>query len=236
VALGRVGGVGGPARVVRARARELDGAEHVGAQVLHGLERADRTVELASLLRVVDRHLEGAGGGADTVDNGGDLNAVDGLGDRARRVAGADATTRRVGERDRGEPACAVDGRRGSIAHPGASRATTNAPSSPSVAVAVTAIVSAPAASGTFRASPVSVQPPSVAAARRPPPGENATVPIVSPDASAGCRSAWSSAAPASTLGLPAPPARDGNGPGRPAPPSSASTTAMPTMPMPAPP
>ena len=58
VALGRVGGVGGPARVVRAGAGELDGAEHVGAEVLHGLERADRAVELSPLLRVLDRHLQ----------------------------------------------------------------------------------------------------------------------------------------------------------------------------------
>ena len=83
VALGRVGGVGGPARVVGAGAGELDGAEHVGAEVLDGLERADRSVELPPLLRVLDGHLERPRRGADAVDDRSDAEAIDGLGDRA---------------------------------------------------------------------------------------------------------------------------------------------------------
>ena len=47
-----------PARVVRAGPAELERAQHVGAEVLHGLERADRLVELRPLLRVLDRELE----------------------------------------------------------------------------------------------------------------------------------------------------------------------------------
>src|SRR5439155_24537335 len=103
VALGRVGGVGGPARVVRPGAGELDGAEHVGAEVLDGLERPDRAAELASFLRVLDGHLESPRRGADAVDDRRDPEAIDGLGDRARRVAGAEPACAGFGEREWGE-------------------------------------------------------------------------------------------------------------------------------------
>src|SRR2546430_4965203 len=64
---------------------ELDGAEHVGAEVLNGLERADRAAELASVLRVLDGHLERPRCGADAVDDRRDPEAVDSLGDRDRK-------------------------------------------------------------------------------------------------------------------------------------------------------
>ena len=54
VRLRRVGVVGGPARVVAGRPAELERAQHVGAEVLDGLERADRLVELHALLGVLD--------------------------------------------------------------------------------------------------------------------------------------------------------------------------------------
>ena len=108
-----VGVVGGPARVVRPGPGQLDGAEHVGAEVLHRLERADRAVELASLLRVLDGHLERPRRGADAVDDRRDPEAVDGLCDRARCVARAEPACGNFGERDRGELARPVDGRRG---------------------------------------------------------------------------------------------------------------------------
>ena len=66
---GRVGVVRRPARVVARGAAELDRAQHVGAQVLHGLERADRLVELHAFLRVLDRQLQRARRGPDTVDD-----------------------------------------------------------------------------------------------------------------------------------------------------------------------
>ena len=49
---------GGPAGVVRGRARHLDLHEHVRALVLDRLERTDRTSELVALLRVLRRHVE----------------------------------------------------------------------------------------------------------------------------------------------------------------------------------
>ncbi len=90
-------GVDRPTGVVAGGARELHGAQHVGAQVLHRLEGADRRVELAPLLRVVDRDLERAGRGADALDHCGDSEPVDGLGDGERRVADprADGRARR---------------------------------------------------------------------------------------------------------------------------------------------
>ncbi len=45
-----------PRRPVRARPHALDVDEHVGAPVLHGLERSDRPTELHAVLRVLDRH------------------------------------------------------------------------------------------------------------------------------------------------------------------------------------
>ena len=60
VRLGRVGVVGGPARVVAGGATELERAQHVGAEMLHGLERSDRMAERDALLRVLDRELERA--------------------------------------------------------------------------------------------------------------------------------------------------------------------------------
>ena len=53
------------ARRVDGRARDLGAHEHVGAQVLDRLERADRAVELHPLLRVRDRQLGAAVGQAE---------------------------------------------------------------------------------------------------------------------------------------------------------------------------
>src|SRR5207342_2680040 len=76
-----------------------------------GLEGADGAIELAPLLRVLDGHLERPRRGTDAVHDRGDAETVHGRGDRACRVARAEATRRRLGERDRGELARSVDGR-----------------------------------------------------------------------------------------------------------------------------
>ena len=76
VALGDVGRVAGPRRVVRGGATELDRAQHVRAEVLDGLERADRPAELLPLLRVLEGQLERAGCGTDPVEHERDGEAV----------------------------------------------------------------------------------------------------------------------------------------------------------------
>ena len=61
--------VGGPEAVVRAGPPQFQRREHVGAQMLHGLERSDRTVELHPLVAVRHRHVEQRARGADAVDD-----------------------------------------------------------------------------------------------------------------------------------------------------------------------
>ena len=107
-----IGVVGRPARVVARGAPQLDGAQHVGAQVLDRLERADRLVELHALLGVLDHHLQRARGGADTVDDVRDREPVDRAGDRAGhvRTGGAEAPAGGAAEADPCVLARAVDG------------------------------------------------------------------------------------------------------------------------------
>ena len=57
-------GVARPARVVARRPAQLDGPQHVRAEVLHRLEGADRHAELLSLLGVLDGVLQQPAGGA----------------------------------------------------------------------------------------------------------------------------------------------------------------------------
>ncbi len=72
-----LGRVGGPQRVDDSAAREFDGLVHVDAQVLDGLEAADRLVELSAHLRVFDGQLHHRGGGAKCVGCPRDDDVVD---------------------------------------------------------------------------------------------------------------------------------------------------------------
>ena len=124
-----------PARVVRRGAAELDRAQHVGAQVLHGLERADRLAELHALLRVLDRELERALRGADTVDHVRHAEPVERARDIGLRRPSSRSTRRAPRERHSALLARAVDrrrrldgrvrGRRTRRSAPSASRAVT---------------------------------------------------------------------------------------------------------------
>ena len=99
VPLGRLGRVGGPQRVDDAAAREFDRLVHVDAQMLDGLEAADRLVELPAHLRVVDGQVHHRGRGTERVGGARDDDVVDerldGVG-RARRPTGVRATPSRT--------------------------------------------------------------------------------------------------------------------------------------------
>ena len=69
VPLRRRRGVGCPARVVAHGPRHLDRPEHVGAQVLHGLQRPDRHAELVTLVRVRHGQVERGLRCTDAVDD-----------------------------------------------------------------------------------------------------------------------------------------------------------------------
>ena len=77
------------------RARRLDLGGHLGAQVLHRLERADRAAELLALLRVGDRHLERAIARAEQVGRERDARRVE----RRERDAGRLDPGRRAARR-----------------------------------------------------------------------------------------------------------------------------------------
>ena len=96
--------VGRPARVVARGAAELDGAQHVGAEMLDRLERADRLVELHPLLGVLDRELERARRGTDAVDDVRGGQAIERAGHCAARVACAQPPPGGVGERRTARP------------------------------------------------------------------------------------------------------------------------------------
>ena len=95
--------IGGPQAVVRARAPELERREHVGAQVLHCLERTDRPIELRPFVAVCDGHVECGTGRAHAVDDITDHPTVD----DAAQVACSDAPAAIV-DRHRADLAGAV--------------------------------------------------------------------------------------------------------------------------------
>ena len=103
-----------PACVVARGAAELDGAQHVGTQVLHCLERADRFVELHALLRVLDREFERALGGAHPVERRGDTEPVECARDHGLdRSSQVHSLARRARQNDPRLLARTVDGRGG---------------------------------------------------------------------------------------------------------------------------
>ncbi len=71
--------------------------------MLHGLERADRLVELHAFLRVLDRQLQRARRGADAVDDVRNREPVERAADGRVRVgvSAAEASARRAVERHR---------------------------------------------------------------------------------------------------------------------------------------
>ncbi len=164
-----------PRRTPRRRsthaARELDRAQHVRADLLDGLERADRPAELLALLRVLHCELERAGRGAHPVEHRRHGEPVDGIGDghlACTRAARATATA----DRDCLRAATPARPRKTTVAclrvpstvgvasttTPSASRRTANTPR-PSSVIAVTSSRSAATASGTCAFVPLIAQP-----------------------------------------------------------------------------
>jgi len=99
----------GVRRIPDQRSRRLELRDHLGAQMLHGLERRDGATELDALLRVGHGHLDRALAGAERVgrdrDAAGRDHAIDEPG-RRDRLAGRDAR-----EAELRDAARAVDGR-----------------------------------------------------------------------------------------------------------------------------
>ena len=135
--------------------------------MLHGLERADRLVELLAFLRVLDRELERALRGADAVDDVPRPRAGRASARPQRRPASPcrSGARRAPSKRDAALLARTVDRRR--RRRPRTS-SVANTPSSPSSSSAVTSTTSAAAASATCTLAPSSRQPlPSRVGARR---------------------------------------------------------------------
>src|SRR5439155_11049816 len=73
-------------RIPDERAGRLDVGHHLGGDVLHRLEGADRTSELVPDLRVLDGHLERACGPAETVGGDEEGTQVDQPGEERRAL------------------------------------------------------------------------------------------------------------------------------------------------------
>ena len=133
-----------------------NGPQHVGAQMLDRLERADRLAELDALLGVVDRQLERACRRRRHRRRRRDGQQVECATDRRGRVPGAESPGPGTVERDR-RLACGCR-RRSRTSRPvrPSSRWTANTPSSPSGSCAVTRNRSAALPSATWALVPSS--------------------------------------------------------------------------------